>query len=107
LVPWHGRNCAHGYRADYGCVLQNKKIMIKFKVNEGHLRVEIETNIDNKYIFLDWKTGDGLYSELLRRQLNNNMNKNLERIREEAYEQGWKDAKAKVKKKDWFYGWWK
>lgn len=45
-------------------------------------------------------------AELLKKQLDSHLSSNLERIRREAYNEGWKDAKAKVKKKTWFAGWW-
>lgn len=34
------------------------------------------------------------------------MNEKLKAIREDSYNEGWKDAKAKKKKRDWFAGWW-
>jgi hypothetical protein len=46
-------------------------------------------------------------AELLKRQFQKKLSDELEAIRREAYNQGWKDAKAKTKKQTWFTGWWK
>jgi len=48
----------------------------------------------------------GYLSGLMRDQYERHMQEVLANIRKEAYNQGWKDAKAKTKKATWFRPWW-
>lgn len=82
--------------------------MIQFTIDGKDLLVRIESELppkENVYL-LRWNTADACYANLLGDHLRSKLNNKLRAIREEAYEQGWKDAKAKRKKKDWFSGWW-
>ena len=47
------------------------------------------------------------YARLLSTNFRENMQELLASTREEAYVQGWKDAKAKVTKETWFSSTWK
>jgi hypothetical protein len=54
-------------------------------------------------IELTFNTPHEIYAELLRKHLNNLMQKFLNGIAEYYYKQGWRDAKAKVKKQAYFW----
>jgi len=45
------------------------------------------------------------WAELLTRYLRDRLAYEVRKIRREAYEQGWKDAKSKNRKQDWFSEW--
>lgn len=51
-----------------------------------------------------WEAGSEAYAGLIRSEIQRNLERRLERIRREAYAQGWKDAKAKRAKKTLFSG---
>lgn len=44
-------------------------------------------------------------AELLKQHIENVLSEALKKARREAYEQGWKHAKAKCAKETWFSGW--
>jgi hypothetical protein len=80
--------------------------MISFSTDGYKLKLIVETN-KNYVLHLYWDCGKELHAELLRDHLHETLNGRLEVIRREAYEKGWKDAKAKRRKEDWFSRWWK
>lgn len=51
-----------------------------------------------------WKTTSPATAALLVRYLRKRLDNAIRAARREAYEQGWKDAKAKRRKTDWFRG---
>lgn len=84
--------------------------MISFTRNDNQVIVKVEHGIfpaNNSYFSLEITQAFEYQAELLRRQLHNHLSSKLEAIRQEAYNQGWKDAKSKkVPKRTWFSGWW-
>lgn len=52
-----------------------------------------------------WKTHDEAYAQMLAYHVNKSLKEKMQEIRQQSYEQGWKDAKAKRKKETWFSGW--
>jgi len=83
--------------------------MIKFLRNEKTVKIEIEHGIfGNENIFeLDIHQSFDYQAELLRKQLNENMNRHLKQLKEKYYNEGWKHAKAKTRKRTSFFGDWK
>jgi len=61
---------------------------------------------DLKFSFT-YNTGAEWVARLLRANIHQRQMSILTQIRREAYEQGWKDAKAHRTKKSWFSGMWK
>ena len=83
--------------------------MINAKATKDGVTLGIEINIPGHKTWtynFRWTTNDEAYSQLLTNQINEDVKKNLKVIRREAYNEGWKDAKAKRKKESWFGGWW-
>lgn len=83
--------------------------MLKFWRKENIVYVCVEHGIfwGNEYFELEIHQGKDYQAELLREALNENLNRHITKIKEEYYNQGWKDAKAKTKKRTWFGGGWK
>lgn len=83
--------------------------MLKISRNENKLVVNIEHGIfgDDNIFELEINQQFNYQAELLRRQLNDNMNRYLKIMKEKYYNQGWKDAKAKKGgKRNNFWGGW-
>lgn len=82
--------------------------MIKFSRSEKKVFVNIATTMGNGWwwhLFIE--CSDEPYAILLKERLEADMERKIESIRRESYEQGWKDAKSKkVAKKTWFNPWW-
>lgn len=77
--------------------------MIKIYRKKTYVFVEVDTNLDWVVPF-KWVQSSELDAVLLERHLRDELYSRVEAIREEAYNQGWKDAKAKRKKQTWFWG---
>ena len=82
--------------------------MISFVRNGNKVVVKIEHGIflSNDYFDLELHQDYDYQAELLRRAFQENLNEHIIKIKRKAYEDGWKDAKAKRKKSDYFYGGW-
>lgn len=63
--------------------------------------------IGNIWYSPSFTTSDEAYAKLLTHNMRENMHASIADIRRAAYESGWKDAKAKNKKKEWFSRMWK
>lgn len=59
---------------------------------------------DVRVFGFNWECNTEVYAGLLTNHLSNGLWSELVRVRKEAYEKGWKDAKAKVRKENWFSG---
>lgn len=81
--------------------------MIDIKREGTFVKVVVDSQwpISGQYSF-QWDTGRNDFACLLSENLKNKMVRDIERMRRDAYNQGWKDAKAKAKKETWFSGWW-
>jgi hypothetical protein len=81
--------------------------MIKFHQHGTQVKVEIDPGINGSTMLLYWQADKEMLAYLLRDKLQTELGDKLRAIREEAYEKGWKDAKAKRAKSTWFARWWK
>lgn len=82
--------------------------MIKFKRVETKVIIEIEHGIfhDNGFFEREIEQGYKYQAELLMQAFQKNLNDNLTRLKEKYYSEGYKNAKAKTKKRTIFYGGW-
>lgn len=82
--------------------------MIEFKRNENKVVIQVKHGIfyDGGYFEFELNQGFAYQAELMKRQFEKHMKHQLARVQREAYNQGWKDAKAKVKKETEFWGNW-
>ena len=80
--------------------------MINFKRNGLKVIAEIECNVgvDKRFFQFTLDTNDEIYAVLLQENFQAFLRSSAERIRREAYEKGFKDAKAKRAKDAWFSG---
>lgn len=78
--------------------------MIQFKVEESSLVVSISGSYPvSTYTWnAPIQCSSKAYALLLQENFNTAMQNKLENIRKEAYNQGWKNAKAKTFKNKWF-----
>jgi len=82
--------------------------MIKFSRDNSKVKVDLEHGIffGDGYFSLEINQSMDYQAELLRKALQDNLNRHLERIKEKYYNEGWKDAKAKSGKRKSFWGGW-
>lgn len=80
-------------------------ITITKKGTSVMIEVQSKYPLNRSYLFY-WECGREDFALLLRDNLQGKMNDALEKIRQDAYMKGWKDAKARAKKETWFSGWW-
>jgi len=82
--------------------------MIKFRRTENKVIVDIEHGIfhNDGYFSLDVNQNHDYQAELLRKAFQDNLNRHLQDIKEKYYNEGWKDAKAKVGRRSSFWGGW-
>lgn len=84
--------------------------MIAITRDGTKLRVEITggNEVGGSMFGLTWEAGTEWAARLLVWHLGARLSDQLTAIRQEAYANGWKDAKAKKgAKRVWFSGWWK
>ncbi len=55
--------------------------------------------------FFDWIAGSDIYAHLLVEDFNRRLDAVVKEARKTAYDNGWKDAKAKMRKRDFFSSW--
>lgn len=83
--------------------------MIQFSRNGTLVRCTVPLQVPNyeKRLFhFEWETNSPAFAGLLSAEMDKRLHAELERIRREAYERGWKDAKAKKPKETYFdMGW--
>jgi len=76
--------------------------MITFSRTENQVNVKIESGIENRVFNLTIECGSIVYAELLDKHLTKMMRDKLEEIRNDAYNQGYDDKKARRPRGDWF-----
>jgi hypothetical protein len=83
--------------------------MISFERNVQELRVcvDSETGVERSVYVFTCHFSNEATAAIVRDYLHEKLNGKLCLMREEAYNQGWKDAKAKKAKTKWFSRWWK
>jgi hypothetical protein len=86
-------------------------MLITVKRNDSDVVLSIETDLANTCngpqaaaIPFTWPTGQPYAADLLVRYIIERVRKAISDTRREYYEKGWKDAKAKRPKDDWFSG---
>ena len=82
--------------------------MIKFKRegNDAVCVISLDMPFWNTRDFhFTWSTGSEVCSSLLTKHAEEALKTALRKVRETAYNQGWKDAKSKKRKEDWFISW--
>lgn len=78
------------------------------KVNRDGAQITLTTDPGNGWSYsFEWTAGGGDdHAALVTQAIRDRMYRDLQYIREEAYHQGWADAKAKRTKKTWWKGFW-
>lgn len=78
--------------------------MIRFSKDGTKVKVRVDHGLsEDTHLVLNWECGSTLYSELLSSHLQKQLEKIVQQVRQEEYNRGWKDAKAKKAKCDYFY----
>lgn len=72
-----------------------------------HINVEHGIFGSSEYFQRDLDFTQEYIAELVINALQENLNRHLISLKRKYYEQGWKDAKAKKRKQDSFWGGWK
>ena len=84
--------------------------MLQFIRKDNVVIVELQHGIfhDNGYFELEIQQNQKYQAELLTKALQENLNRHLSRIKRDYYNLGWKEAKARTRKRrsDEFYGGW-
>jgi hypothetical protein len=80
--------------------------MLSFTRQGNKIEIKVETSIGWNYT-KEIVCTDEPYAILLSENFRNHMYKELQRIREEAYLEGWKDKTQRKPKKSWWKGIWK
>lgn len=83
--------------------------MIQFNRKDSRVQVKVSIDIPrsgNWTYTLDRTESDVPSAQLIVNRMDDVLSNKLKQIREDAYNAGWKDAKAKTKKQDWFAGYW-
>lgn len=82
--------------------------MIKFYRKDNKVQIDVEHGIffNDGYFSLEINQSMDYQAELLKKALQDNLNKHLMIIKEKYYNEGWKDAKAKSGKRKSFWGGW-
>lgn len=78
-------------------------IEFRLSINQEKVIVAVDPNINNQHWSLDIQCGT-IHAELLRRRLQEELNRICSGMRQEAYLDGYKDGRAKRGKKTWFSG---
>jgi len=82
--------------------------MIKFSRNETDVIILVEHGIwyNSDAFQLKINQSRPYQAQLLLEQFQENLNRELSRVKEKYYKEGWKNAKAKTRKRTDFYGGW-
>jgi hypothetical protein len=81
--------------------------MFEVKREKNNVRIDVSLKIpgaDTWYWTFHLSQHTDAEAQLLVNAINNNLEKVLKEIRKEAYEMGFKDARAKRRKETWFSG---
>lgn len=80
--------------------------MIEITKDDKKVKLSIETGMYNSHsaVWLYWDCQNELFADLLAKQLRDKLRARMESIRQQAYNEGWKDKSSKRKKKDYFSG---
>lgn len=78
--------------------------MIEYRASDANVKIVVDSGI-GKFTFIH-ECGQDYLASLMRDQYERHMQSEIKKIREQSYNQGWKDAKAKVAKERLFSGRW-
>ncbi|OFX04186.1 MAG: hypothetical protein A3E78_02520 [Alphaproteobacteria bacterium RIFCSPHIGHO2_12_FULL_63_12] len=81
--------------------------MLRFQVSpedKKTVRLKMAGPLDYNFFF-DWSAGSDVYAHLLVADFNRRLDTAIKEARDTAYNAGWKDAKAKTRKRDVFSPW--
>jgi uncharacterized protein (DUF2164 family) len=83
--------------------------MIKFYRKDSNTLVHVQHGVfgSEQGFELKIEQAHDYQAQLLVNALHENLNRHLKEIKEKYYNEGWKDAKAKKKKRISFFGGWK
>jgi hypothetical protein len=83
--------------------------MISFSRKDAKVLIKIEHGIfwGDGYFEFEINQSYEYQAELLKKALRDNLERHIKNIKEDSYNLGWKEAKAKSKKTTEFYGGWK
>lgn len=86
-------------------------MFITVRRDNSNVVVQVNTDLANvcdgsqtAFIPFEWSTGQPYTADLLVRYIQERIETAVSETRREYYEKGWKDAKAKKPKDDWFSG---
>ena len=83
------------------------KATVGMKGNLVEIKVEFRSGYAGEYTWIfTHDTGNPAYSGLAAETLCEQFNSHMRQVRSEAYEKGWRDAKARRAKCTWFSGGW-
>jgi hypothetical protein len=81
--------------------------MIRISCKDKQVTLSLDTYLPAlgqcTYTFF-WECGQEDYADLLSQNFQTSLNNRIKDIRRSEYEKGWKDAKSKRRKEDWFAG---
>lgn len=83
--------------------------MLSFKRQNSDVIIRLDYTTPcagSYYTTFNWGHNDASTASLRADSLNRQLSARLKSIREEAYDQGWRDAKTKKARKTWFSGTW-
>lgn len=80
--------------------------MFNFKRKDNVVQIEVEakSNVSERWYQFSFNCNDAVYADLLVKSFGDNLTQKIKQIKEEAYKQGFKDAKAKRRHETWFGG---
>jgi len=83
------------------------RAIVKREDSKVRIRVDIEVPGEGRvYYMLSIELGNRFYAAFVADAIREQFNDHMARVRREAYEAGWKDAKAKRRKQKWFHLCW-
>lgn len=80
--------------------MATKVTAMKAYVNDCTVKLDLVAK--GYYFPMSFNTNDPIYAALLADSFNESIRRGIRAVREEAYNAGWQDAKAKRRKADWF-----
>lgn len=76
--------------------------MIRIDRQETQVKVTLDNGPLGSNFPFTWECGNVYYAALLTRHFSNNLNQMIQSVREEEYNKGYKDGRAKRAKRSWF-----
>lgn len=81
--------------------------MIKFSREGTRVKIDVSASVMGYHFTFYHELKEDYLAELMRQDYQNHLEKRIEEIRRDEYNQGWRDAKSKkIAKRTWFKSWW-